>query len=69
MPVALLLDWGPSWHPWPGHRRVPSVSSSAHGRWPKLLRLSDVHCLQAVAFAKSFVLAKGPIILEMDTYR
>ena len=26
-------------------------------------------CLQAVAFAKKYVLQKGPIVLEMDTYR
>ena len=30
---------------------------------------SGVHRLQAVAFAKAYVLEKGPIILEMDTYR
>lgn len=30
---------------------------------------SRTHTMQAVAFAKKYVLEKGPIILEMDTYR
>ena len=69
MPVALLLDERPFSAPMA--RAQMRALSHLVNSCPLAQAAAALACtaLQAVAFAKSFVLEKGPIILEMDTYR